>query len=72
MGRRHPQHWSLRLLVSVTGYGYESFSYTWLGNGLWSQEWGMFLLPLAWGIELARGQRHRGEASTRWPRWSSG
>ena len=37
------------LLVSVTGYGYESFSYTWLGNGLWSQEWGMFLLPLAWG-----------------------
>jgi Bacterial membrane protein YfhO len=38
------------LLVSVTGYGYESFSYTWLGNGLWSQEWGMFLLPLAWGV----------------------
>lgn len=37
------------LLVSVTGYGYEFFSYTWLGNGLWSQEWGMFLLPLAWG-----------------------
>jgi hypothetical protein len=38
------------LLVSVTGYGYESFSYTWLGNGLWSQEWGMFLLPLGWGL----------------------
>ena len=38
------------LLVSVTGYGYEFFSYTWLGNGLWSQEWGMFLLPLAWGL----------------------
>jgi membrane protein YfhO len=38
------------LLVSVTGYGYESFSYTWLGNGLWSQEWGMFMLPLAWGL----------------------
>jgi hypothetical protein len=38
------------LLVSVTGYGYESFSYTWLGNGLWSQEWGMYLLPLAWGL----------------------
>jgi hypothetical protein len=38
------------LLVSVTGYGYESFSYTWLGNGLWSPEWGMFLLPLAWGL----------------------
>ncbi len=38
------------LLVSVTGYGYESFSYTWLGNGLWSQEWGMYLLPIAWGL----------------------
>jgi hypothetical protein len=38
------------LLVSVTGYGYESFSYTWLGNGIWSQEWGMFLLPLGWGL----------------------
>jgi hypothetical protein len=38
------------LLVSITGYGYESFSYTWLGNGLWSQEWGMFMLPLAWGL----------------------
>ncbi len=37
------------LLVSVTGYGDELLSYTWLGNGLWSQEWGMFLLPLAWG-----------------------
>jgi hypothetical protein len=38
------------LLVSVTGYGYEHFSYTWLGNGLWSQEWGMVLLPIALGL----------------------
>jgi hypothetical protein len=38
------------LLVSATGYGYEADSYTWLGNGLWSQEWGMYLLPLAWGL----------------------
>jgi hypothetical protein len=46
------------LLVSVTGYGYESFSYTWLGNGLWSQEWGMFLLPLAWGCSWRAVNAH--------------
>ncbi|MFZ1450941.1 MAG: hypothetical protein WBB87_14500, partial [Candidatus Microthrix parvicella] len=28
------------LLVSATGYGFELFSYSWLGNGLWSQLWG--------------------------------
>ena len=44
------------LLVSITGYGYESFSYTWLGNGLWSQEWGMFLLPVAWGLSWRAGE----------------
>jgi hypothetical protein len=38
------------LLVSVTGYGFEHFSFTWLGNGLWSAEWGMFLLPITWGL----------------------
>jgi Gpi18-like mannosyltransferase len=38
------------LLVSVTGYGYEQLSYTWLGNGIWSQEWAMDVLPLAWGL----------------------
>ncbi len=50
------------LLVSATGYGYESFSYTWLGNGLWSQEWGMFLLPVAWGLSW-RAVNGRGRAT---------
>jgi hypothetical protein len=50
------------LLVSATGYGYESFSYTWLGNGLWSQEWGMFLLPIAWGLSW-RAVNGRGRAT---------
>jgi cytochrome c-type biogenesis protein CcmH/NrfG len=38
------------LLVSVAGYGYQDSSYTWSGFGLWTQLWGMFLLPLAWGL----------------------
>jgi hypothetical protein len=46
------------LVVSVTGYGYEHGSYTWQGLGVWSQLWGMWLLPLAWGSSwraIARG-----------------
>ena len=35
------------LITSVTGYGYEHFSYVWRGNGIWSQLWGMWLFPLA-------------------------
>jgi Gpi18-like mannosyltransferase len=38
------------LLVSAPGYGYEHGSYTWQGYGVYSQEWGMWLLPLAWGF----------------------
>lgn len=48
------------LLRSVTGYGFEPFSYLWLGNGLWSQAWGMWMAPLAigWTVRTARtGER---------------
>lgn len=38
------------LLVSVTSYGYEHTSYMWWGLGMWTQLWGMWLLPLAWGL----------------------
>jgi len=38
------------LLVSTPGYGYEHGSYTWRGLGVWSQEWAMWLLPIAWGL----------------------
>jgi Flp pilus assembly protein TadD len=38
------------LLVSTPGYGYEDASYTWSGFGVWTQLWGMWLLPLAWGL----------------------
>lgn len=40
---------SAPLLRSATGYGFEPFSYMWLGNGLWSQAWGMWVAPLALG-----------------------
>ena len=35
------------LASSVTLYGYEHGSYTWRGNGVWSQLFGMWLFPLA-------------------------
>ncbi len=35
------------LLVSTPGYGYEFGSYVWRGWGMWSQLWGMWLLPLS-------------------------
>jgi hypothetical protein len=38
------------LLVSIPGYGYEHGSYTWRGLGVWSQLWGMWFLPLSWGL----------------------
>ena len=38
------------LVLSTPGYGYEHGSYTWRGLGVWSQEWAMWLLPLALGL----------------------
>jgi hypothetical protein len=38
------------LLVSASGYGYESGTYTWRGYGAWSQLWGMWVLPLGLGL----------------------
>jgi uncharacterized protein DUF6541 len=38
------------LILSTPGYGYEHGSYTWRGLGVWSQEWAMWLLPLALGL----------------------
>jgi Gpi18-like mannosyltransferase len=37
-------------IVSASGYGYEHSSYTWQGLGVFTQLWGMWLLPLAWGL----------------------
>jgi Family of unknown function (DUF6541) len=38
------------LLVSTPGYGFETGSYIWRGWGIWSQLWGMWLLPFAWAL----------------------
>ncbi len=38
------------LVVSRPGLGYEWSSYTWGGSGTWTQLWGMWALPLAWGF----------------------
>lgn len=38
------------LIVSAPGLGYEWGSYVWRGYGTWTQLWGMWLLPFAWGL----------------------
>ncbi len=38
------------VIASVTGLGFEHASYSWQGYGVWSQLWGMWLLPLSWGF----------------------
>lgn len=52
------------LARSATGYGFEPFSYLWLGNGLWSQAWGMWVAPLAlgWSARAVRTGRGFGRA----------
>ncbi len=37
-------------LASAIGIGYEQGAYLWSGFGVWSQAWGMWTLPLAWGF----------------------
>jgi|GEM_PF-442411 len=48
------------LIMSVPGYGYEHSSYTFQGWGVYTQLWGMWLLPLAWGIAARAIRRGRG------------
>ena len=53
------------LVVSASGYGYEHGSYTWRGYGVYSQLWGMWMLPLAWGLTwraVAHGKRYAAAA----------
>ena len=48
------------LLVSAPGYGYEHGSYTWQGLGVWSQLWGMWLLPITAALCWRAVRRGRG------------
>jgi Family of unknown function (DUF6541) len=49
------------LIVSEPNLGYEWGSYAWRGYGTWTQLWGMWLLPFAWGLSwraIAKGRRY--------------
>ena len=48
------------LIVSIPSYGYEHGSYTFQGWGVYTQLWGMWLLPLTWGLMARAIQRGRG------------
>jgi hypothetical protein len=50
------------LVSSVTLYGYEHGSYTWIGNGVWAELWAMWLFPLALGFSWRAITRGRGYA----------
>ncbi len=50
------------LASSVTLYGYEHGSYTWRGNGVWSQLFGMWLFPLALAFTWRAVSRGKGYA----------
>jgi len=38
------------MLVNVKGYGFEWGSFIWLGSGMWSMLWALWLLPIALGL----------------------
>ena len=49
------------LILSEPGLGYEWGSYAWRGYGTWTQLWGMWLLPFAWGLSwraISRGRSY--------------
>ncbi len=48
------------MLVNVKGYGFEWGSFIWLGSGMWSMLWALWLLPIALGLAwraVARRER---------------
>jgi hypothetical protein len=50
------------LIVSAPTLGYEWGSYAWRGYGTWTQAWGMWLLPIAWGLGFRAASRGRSYA----------
>src|SRR5882724_5333936 len=49
------------LLVNNKGYGFEWGSFTWLGSGMWSMLWALWLMPIALGLAwraVAKGERY--------------
>ncbi|HET7235762.1 MAG TPA: DUF6541 family protein [Actinomycetota bacterium] len=52
------------LVSSQPGLGFEWGSYLWRGYGVWAQAWGMWLLPLAWGLSWRAVSKGRSYALT--------
>src|SRR3954471_14370995 len=50
------------LLNSLPGFGFEWHSYDWIGWGVWTQLWGMWLLPFALAMSWRAVSRGRGYA----------
>lgn len=48
------------LIISIPSYGYEHSSYTFQGWGVYTQLWGMWMLPLTWGLVSRAVRRGRG------------
>jgi hypothetical protein len=49
------------MLVNVVGYGFEWASFVWLGSGMWSMLWALWLMPIAIGLAwraVAKGERY--------------
>src|SRR6185436_14717878 len=45
----------------ITGYGFEWGSFTWLGSGMWSMLWALWLMPISLGLvwrAIAKGERY--------------
>ncbi len=47
------------LLTSNMGIGYEQQTYIWIGFGLTTQLWGMWFLPLSWGVTYRAMESHK-------------
>ena len=47
------------LIASAPTLGYEWGSYAWRGYGTWTQLWGMWLLPISWGLGYRAVSRGR-------------
>ena len=59
-GRRRRAR-SRRCSSNVVGYGFEWASFVWLGSGMWSMLWALWLMPIAMGLAwraVAKGERY--------------
>ena len=49
------------MLVNIVGYGFEWGSFVWLGSGMWSMVFALWLMPIALGLSwraVAKGERY--------------